>query len=65
MNMITIHVYYHRHDVYKIPRIAWEKKLAEYGGNVDAAIQNFSDWGVDPIDGDSTEFHTEIEKKGS
>jgi hypothetical protein len=63
--MITIHAYYHQHDVYKIPCPAWEQKLAECGGNTDKALQSFIEWGVDPIDEYSSEFHTEVEKKGS
>jgi hypothetical protein len=65
MDTVTIHAYYHQHDVYEIPRFAWERKLAECGGDADAALQSFIDWGVDPIDGDSTEFYTEVEKKNS
>jgi hypothetical protein len=59
---ITIHAYYHQHDVYEIPRLAWERKLAEYGGDTDAVLQSFIDWGVDPIDGDATEFYAEAAK---
>jgi hypothetical protein len=62
-DLVTIHTYYRQHDVYKIPRAAWERKLAVCGGDVDAAIQSFIDWGVDPIDGDTTEFYAEVEVK--
>jgi hypothetical protein len=62
MKAATIHAYYHKHDVYKIPLRAWKARLAEYGGNTDAALQSFIDWGVDPIDEDITEFHAEVAK---
>jgi hypothetical protein len=62
-NTVTIHTYYRRHDVYKIPRAAWEEKLADCGGDVDETIQSFIDWGVDPLDGDTTEFYAEVENK--
>jgi hypothetical protein len=61
MKTITIHAYYHQHDVYEIPYPAWERRLAECGGNTDMALQSFIEWGVDPIDEDITDFHTNIE----
>jgi hypothetical protein len=44
-DVVTIHTYYRQHDVYKIPRAAWEGKLAVCGEDMDAAIQSFIDWG--------------------
>jgi hypothetical protein len=65
MKTITIHAYYHQHDVYEIPLRAWESRLAEHDGNADAALQSFIDWGVDPINDEITDFHAEVEKKDS
>jgi hypothetical protein len=65
MNTVAIQAYYHQHDVYEIPRLAWERKLAECGGDANAALLSFIDWGVDPIDGDTLEFYAEVEKSDS
>jgi hypothetical protein len=59
---VTIHTYYRQHDVYKIPRTAWEQKLAACGGDTDAAVQIFIGRGVAPADGDTTEFYVEAEE---
>jgi hypothetical protein len=60
MKTVTIYAHYHKHDTYKIPLRSWETKLAEYGGDTDAALRSFIDWGVDPIDDNITNFHTEV-----
>jgi hypothetical protein len=58
---VTIHVYYRQHDVYEIFRSVWERKLTDCGGDTDTAVQSFINSGIDPIDGDTTEFYVEAE----
>lgn len=61
-NTVTVHTYYHEHDVYEIPRAEWERELAEHGGDKDETLQCFIVHGTDPVNGDTTEFYVEVEE---